>query len=71
MQKEITIFLTTPEAEMFKSFQQFHKTFELLCQTGVFDIKSGSATIHFDKDGVIKKIERNDSLFDSRVQSVL
>ena len=64
----VTIFLTNPEAELFKSFNQFHKTFELLCSKGVFDIKSGSAVIHFDNNGYIQKIERHDSLFDSRIK---
>jgi len=68
MQPEVTIFLTAPDIELFKNFQQFHKTFELLCKSGTFDIKSGSATIHFDKEGSIQKIERHDSLFDSRIK---
>jgi hypothetical protein len=68
MNDEIQIFLTTPEAIMFRDFQQFHKTFALMCKSGVFDIKGGSATIHFDSEGEIKKIERNDSLFDARVK---
>jgi hypothetical protein len=67
---QVTIFLTTPEAQMFKDFQQFHKTFQLLCEKGVFDIKAGSATIHFDNNGFIQKIERHDNLFDARVQKL-
>ena len=66
MDNEIKIFLTTPDAIMFRSFQQFHSTFALLCSSGVFDCKNGSVTIHFDNDSTIKKIERNDSLYDSR-----
>ena len=64
--EQITIFLTPPEVALFKDFQQYHQTFTLMCQKGVFSIKNGSATIHFDPQGTIKKIERNDSLFDSR-----
>lgn len=64
--QEIQIFLTTPEAMLFRSFQQFHATFALLAQKGVFDIKSGSATLHFDSQGNIQKIERHDNLFDAR-----
>lgn len=63
---EVTLILTTPEAIMFRDFQQFHSTFELLCSKGIFDIKNGSATIHFDHNGQIQKIERKDNLFDSR-----
>jgi len=63
---QITIFLTTPEAELFKSYQQFHATFALLVKQGVFDIKAGSAVLHFDSNGFIQKIERHDNLFDAR-----
>lgn len=68
-QQQITIFLTNPEAELFKSYQQFHKTFEILCKSGAFDIKGGSFTCHLDKDGNIAKIERHDTLLDIRRQS--
>lgn len=62
----ITIILTTPEAILFREYQEFHQTFALLCTKGVFDMKNGSVTIHFDSAGTIKKIERHDSLFDAR-----
>ncbi len=65
---QVTIFLTTPEAELFKNYQQFHQTFALLCKSGVFDIKSANVTLHFDSLGNIAKIERHDTLFDSRVK---
>ena len=68
MNEEITIFLTPPEASLFKDFQEYHKTFTLMCQKGVFSIKNGSALMHFDSQGVIQKIERHDSLFDSRIK---
>lgn len=68
MSEQVTVLLTTPEALMFKEFQQFHKTFALLCEKGVFDIKGGNAVIHFDANGFIQKIERHDSLFDARVK---
>lgn len=67
---EIQIFLTTPEAMMFREFQQFHNTFALLCSKGVFDIKGGSATIHFDANGNIKNITRSDTLFDDRTEKL-
>jgi hypothetical protein len=68
---EITLFLTTPEAIMFRDFQQFHSTFALLCSSGVFDTRNGSCEIHFDNDGNIKKIERHNVLFDYRKENVL
>ena len=70
MNDQVTIFLTTPEAQMWASFQQFHKTFALLCEKGVFDIKGGSATIHFDPSGFIQKIERHDNLYDRRIEKL-
>jgi hypothetical protein len=70
MEQEITVFLTTPEAMMFRNYQQFHDTFALMVQKGVFDIKGGSVTIHFDANGIIQKIERKDNLFDARVKDL-
>ena len=69
MQDQVTIFLTTPEAVMFRDFQQFHATFALLCSSGVFDTKNGNVTIHFDSQGHIQKIEKNESLYDSRIKT--
>lgn len=63
---QVTIFLTHQDAELFKSFNQFHKTFELLCKSGAFDIRGGSFTCHLDDNGFIQKIDRDDTLFDSR-----
>lgn len=65
-ESQITIFLTTAEAEIFKSYQQFHATFALLIQSGAFDIKGGSFTCHLDSNGSIQKIDRDDTLFDAR-----
>ena len=65
---QITILLTTPEAILFRDFQQFHQTFALLCTKGVFDMRNGSVTLHFDQNGTIQKIDRHDSLFDARAK---
>jgi hypothetical protein len=62
----VTVILTTPEAEMFKSFNQFHATFALMVTKGVFDVKNGSITMHFDNEGNIQRIERKDDLFNIR-----
>lgn len=64
--ENVTIILSTPEAEMFKSWQSFHSTFALMVSSGVFDVKSGSVTVHFDGNGTIKRIERKDDLFNAR-----
>lgn len=66
MNNEVNIILTTPEAIMFRDFQQFHEVFASLVKSGVFDIKNGQATIHFDHEGNIQRIERKDDLFNAR-----
>lgn len=68
MNQDVTIFLTPIDAELFKSYQQFHSTFALLCSKGVFDQRNGSITMHFDSLGNIGKIERHDSLYDARIK---
>ena len=64
---QVTIFLTHQDAELFKSFNQFHKTFELLVRSGAFDIKSGSFICHLDENGNVGLIERNDVLYNARL----
>jgi hypothetical protein len=66
VEPQITVFLTTPEAIQFRSFQEFHETFFLMVKARVFDCKNGSITMHFDSNGKIQKIERKDNLFDAR-----
>ena len=67
---QVTIFLTHQDAELFKSWQEFHNTFLLLVKSGAFDIKSGSFTCHLDNLGNVQKIERHDNLFDNRLKVV-
>ncbi len=67
----ITIFLTPPDAELFKSYQQFHATFALLVKSGAFDIKSGAFVCHLDEYGTVKLIERNDTLYNARLEKKL
>lgn len=64
--ENVTIILNAPEAELFKSFNQFHSTFALMVSSGVFDVKNGSVTVHFDGIGSIQRIERKDDLFNAR-----
>ena len=65
---EVTIILNTPDAILFRDYQKFHATFALMVKAGVFDVKHGKVIIHFDTNGNIQKIERNDDLFDSRIK---
>lgn len=64
---EVTIFLTPPEALLFKDFQQYHLMFTLLCQQGVFDVRNGQVIINFGPTGEISTIERKDILYNSHI----
>ncbi len=56
MNEEITIMLTTPEAMMFREYQQFHKAFAILVKSGVFDVQFGNASINI-ANGEIQNIK--------------
>ena len=38
-------------------------------QAGVFEIKSGAVILRFDEHGALRKVEREDTLFDIRFSS--
>lgn len=59
---QVTILLTTPEALLFKDFQQFHATFALLVQKGVFDIKYGKAILNF-ANGELQNIVKEETVW--------
>lgn len=66
---EVTIILNTPDAimfrdfqknyEIFKDFAQFHEAFALMIKQGVFDIRYGTATLHFVK-GELDRISKDE-----------
>lgn len=45
------------EAELFKRFREYQDRFELMLSSDMFEMKRGSATINFDKDGNISSIK--------------
>jgi hypothetical protein len=64
--EKIPIYIADAEAEKFLLFQQHYETFALLLDNGVFDVRNGSVTIHFDNKGILKAINRSDVLYSSR-----
>ena len=64
--KEITIFITPIEAELWLKFQKHHQLFKLLTETGVFDQKNANIMLNFDKDGNLGSVERHDFLYSRR-----
>lgn len=59
----IDIRLTKEEAESFVLFRKYQDKIETLINNDVFDTKSGSVIIHFNLDGRIMKIDKNEVLF--------
>lgn len=60
---EITIFLTENDAIQYRLFQQHYKTFMLLMNKGVFDIRKGNAILSFDHEGILQTIRREDFMY--------
>jgi len=60
-----TIFLSVPDAELFLEFRRQQEVFYKLVSSGVFSIRGGSAILHFDDTGALRKIERRDMLLRS------
>lgn len=54
------IYLSDIEALQFVQFQKHYALIGLLESVKAFDIKSGSITIHFDKIGQIKGLEKHE-----------
>lgn len=60
MKEELTTVLLTPhEALQFIQFQKHFNLIGLLDSVGAFNIEGGSVTIHFDKAGQIKSVDKH------------
>jgi len=51
--------LSSHDAELFRKFMEHYDKFSFLVSSGAFDIKRGSATINFSRDGDILSIDRH------------
>lgn len=66
MSDPIAIYVPDEEAKKFLLFQEHYDEFCLLLESGVFDVRNGSVTLHMDKQGSIKAINRLDVLYSAR-----
>jgi hypothetical protein len=66
MTEKIAIYVPDAEAKMFLLFQEHFDQFNLMVNSGVFDVRNGSVTLHMDKNGSIKTINRSDVLYSAR-----
>lgn len=64
--EKIALYVPDEEAKLFLKFQEHYETFCLLHESGVFDVRNGSVTLHMDKEGSIKAINRSDVLYSER-----
>ncbi len=60
-------FLSPDEMQKFMLFKKYFKKFDVLMKSKVFTQKGSAITIHFNKEGEIKKIDREDHLYLSGV----
>lgn len=63
---KIAVYIPDEDAQKFLLFQQYYDIFTLMVESGVFDIKNGSAALHFDKNGELLAINRADILYSKR-----
>ena len=59
----INVSLTNEDAILFVEFRKLQDEFMILRKNGIFDVKNGSITIHFDSEGLVRKIETNEIKF--------
>ena len=64
--QKIAVYIPDEDAEKFLLFQRYFDTFSLMVESGVFEIKNGSAALHFDKNGDLLAINRADILYSKR-----
>lgn len=62
----ITIFVEPLDVSKWKIFQQYYDSFTIMVDYGVFDVKNGAVSMHFDSQGVLQTIQRSDMLFSRR-----
>lgn len=59
----IKVELTEKEAHSFKKWREHQDTFDVLLENNIFEIKNGSAEIHFDKDGEIHNLKAHVNVY--------
>lgn len=55
--------LTEHDAQAFLLFRKYQDKFALLVETQVFDVRNGSAEIHFNRNGDIASIDLHAKVF--------
>lgn len=64
----IAVYIPDEDANKFLLFQQHFEPFSIMLDSGVFEIKNGSAVLHFDSNGTLQAINRADIIYSKRHQ---
>lgn len=59
----VSVSLTPEDQAHFVDFQRNHDNFVKLLNSKALDIRNGCAVIHFDQQGNIRRIDRNDRIY--------
>ncbi len=59
----MTLTLTDTEAESFRRWREHQDVFEVLLAHGIFDIRNGSAELHFNSLGQLASLDAHVKLF--------
>lgn len=59
----MVIELTKIDAELFVEFRRRQEVFKIMQDTGCFDVHGGSVTLHFDADGTLRKVQKDEIVF--------
>jgi len=62
----IAIYIPDEDAKKFLLFQEYYDVFTMMVEHGAFGVRNGSVTMHFDKKGSLKAINRADILYSAR-----
>lgn len=63
MNEPVTIFIEPIDVTRWKLFQQHYDPFITMVDAGVFQVRNGSVSLHFDALGVLQVIQRSDNLY--------
>ncbi len=63
---QVTIFVEPIDVTKWRLFQQYYEPFTVMIDYGVFGVKNGAVSMHFDSQGVLQTIQRADVLYSKR-----
>ena len=57
------IIFAVPNDALKAELERQERTVRKLVQSGALDVRGGSVTLHFDADGELRKVDRNDTIY--------